>query len=70
LREFAAQFSEPERDRVRTFAVDILDEDRLRECADFVDREFGRPDGLVAAAGSRRLGPYRSLILKYVAAPS
>jgi NAD(P)-dependent dehydrogenase (short-subunit alcohol dehydrogenase family) len=56
LREFAAQFSEPERDRVRTFAVDILDEDRLRECADFVDREFGRLDGLVAAAGSGVVG--------------
>ena len=56
LREFEAKFTLSDRERVRVFPVDILDEDRLHECASFVEREFGRLDGLVAAAGSGVVG--------------
>jgi len=56
LREFEAKFTLSDRERVRVFPVDILDPDRLHECAAFVEREFGRLDGLVAAAGSGVVG--------------
>jgi NAD(P)-dependent dehydrogenase (short-subunit alcohol dehydrogenase family) len=56
LREFEATFTAGDQERVRVFPVDILDPDRLHECASFVEREFGRLDGLVAAAGSGVVG--------------